>query len=42
MKSLANHNSDLITYLRQEIIEERDGIKVRLYLQDNECFPELK
>ena len=42
MKSVANHNSHLITFLRQEIIESKDGMKLRLFLQDKECFPDIK
>jgi hypothetical protein len=32
MKSVANHNSHLITFLRQEIIDDKEGKKLRLYL----------
>lgn len=40
MKPLANHNSHLITYLRQNFV--KDSNKLRLYLQDKLCFPDLK
>ena len=42
MKSVANHNSHLITFLRQEILEDKDGMRLRLFLQDKECFPNVK
>jgi len=45
MKPLANNNSHLITYLRQEFIQSKHHGQrkvVRLYLQDDKCFNHIK
>lgn len=39
MKPIANHNSHLITYLRQSFVDKSS--KLRIYLQDKLCFPDL-
>lgn len=39
MRPLANHNSHVITYLRQNFV--KDSSKLRLYLQDKLCFPDM-
>jgi len=41
MKPLSNDNSEVITFLRQEFVDE-ERTKLRLFLQDDKCFPELE
>ncbi len=41
MKPFANHNSEIITFLRQSFVDE-ERTKLKIFLQDSKCFPDLE